>query len=835
MGHDVGVADTAEQRYESGRHLATRGRYIDAKAELTAAAAASAADDIELWARATGTLAYVLAKLGDVDAGERMCLAALEVDGLSVAAVAQLQGQLGSLALERGRLDDALTWLGRSIDGLDEHPVRQANMRMNRSLVLMQRGLLDDAVADLEAAEVVYREEEMPHEAGQAVHNRGYVRMLAGDLVAALRTMQGVRQTLDDESEIWAAINELDRAEVLREAGLVTEAERSLDAVARALERLHVPGEQAAADYQLARSLLSHDPRGAMDAASRAARRFRRMGSDGWATRAEAIGLRARLAVGRLERSGDLVTRFAPVPSETTVGATVTRLRRLGFRPEADALRIDATLARLRLRRPVTTPRFRVDDRTPLETALLVHELRARDAERHGDDRAARRHAARGLDLLDSSFSDGGSLDLQSVSSMRGSGLITAGLSAAIRSGDPEVLFEWSERARLLRERIVAVRPSPDPRQATDLAELRVLRMADPQGDWLAGERAQQLRDRTRERQWSATGVAGRHRRVTLAEAQAALADDELLVSFLFDGENLVALVVTSAGPRITPLDAGAIRAALRGLRADLDVSASVRSGPMAGVVRQALHARLETLGHLLVEPANPSEEVPRRVAIAAPGLLSGLPWTMLPCLTGVAITVVGSASGWIRDRRAARSPLRAAALVAGPRVRRADEEVDLASSSWTDAAVLRGDAATVDGVTRAASDVDVLHIAAHGRHSVDNPMFSGLDLADGTLFGYDIDQIPRMPDTVVLSACEVGRSSVRWGEEAVGMTRVWLHGGARCVVAAPVVVADDAACELLGAMHAGLAEGMAPADALAEAAVRTGIVAPFQAHGAGF
>jgi CHAT domain-containing protein len=113
--------------------------------------------------------------------------------------------------------------------------------------------------------------------------------------------------------------------------------------------------------------------------------------------------------------------------------------------------------------------------------------------------------------------------------------------------------------------------------------------------------------------------------------------------------------------------------------------------------------------------------------------------------------------------------------------------------------------------------------------------MFSGLELADGALFGYDIDRIPQVPQTVVLSACEVGRSSVRWGEESVGMTRTWLHAGARCVIAAPVVVADDVACELLGAVHEGLAAGIAPAEALADAAARTGHVAPFECHGAGF
>ena len=140
-----------------------------------------------------------------------------------------------------------------------------------------------------------------------------------------------------------------------------------------------------------------------------------------------------------------------------------------------------------------------------------------------------------------------------------------------------------------------------------------------------------------------------------------------------------------------------------------------------------------------------------------------------------------------------------------------------------------------MSAVTDLAAAVDVLHVAAHGRHAVDNPLFSGLELADGTLFGYDIDLMPRVPDTVVLSACEVGRSSVRWGEEALGMTRIWLHAGSRVVIAAPVVVADDVACELLGALHVGLVGGLTPSEALAAASESTGLVAPFQAHGAGF
>ena len=41
---------------------------------------------------------------------------------------------------------------------------------------------------------------------------------------------------------------------------------------------------------------------------------------------------------------------------------------------------------------------------------------------------------------------------------------------------------------------------------------------------------------------------------------------------------------------------------------------------------------------------------------------------------------------------------------------------------------------------------VDVLHLAGHGRHPGDNPLFSAVELADGPWFGYDIDQLSHTP-----------------------------------------------------------------------------------------
>jgi len=180
-------------------------------------------------------------------------------------------------------------------------------------------------------------------------------------------------------------------------------------------------------------------------------------------------------------------------------------------------------------------------------------------------------------------------------------------------------------------------------------------------------------------------------------------------------------------------------------------------------------------------------------------------------------VTVAQSATSWL-----ARSPtpLRSASagFVAGPRVRQAEAEIVAAASVWPAPALLRGPDATAAAVSELACRVDVLHVSAHGRHSSQNPLFSGFELADGPWFGYDIDQLNAVPDVVLLSACEVGRSTLRGGEELIGMTAAWLHAGSRCVIASAAAINDAVAHDVLVAVHRELASGHPPAAALARA-----------------
>ncbi|WP_223587388.1 CHAT domain-containing protein [Microbacterium sp. OVT16B] len=804
---------SATELHQRGVAAANARRFGQARRALTAASART--DDEDLRARIDGTVAYVLAQTGRPADAERLSTAALARPGMSEETVAVLSGQLGTLLLYSGRLDEAEAMLTRAIRVVAAESAEHANLLMNRAVVRMQRHELAPCVADLEHAAAIFEAAGEEEPLAEARHNLGYAALLGGDLVAALALMTRSRPALAATSDLAAAIGDLDRAEVLRDAGLTTEAEALLAEVAVQFGAQRMRQARGEAEFHLARSQLRHDPRAAERTARTAVRRFTALGSDGWATRAEAVRLDARLRAGGRTDPADFAR-------------TASALRRRGFRTEATGLALTARLGgRGRM------PRLPPDAPTPLR--MHAQEVRAVRASAAGRDREALRAASDGLELLTTWQQSFGALDLQASVAMHGADLMFAGLAAAARTGDPAVLFEWSERARHLSQQVAPVRPPHDPELAGDLAELRMLR-ADLAGtDWSGDARVRALRARVRERQWSTTGVGGTRTRIELAEAQGRIADDTAILAYVFTGAELQCVVVTASDARIVPLDWPGVRGALDGLRADLDVAALTRGGPMAALVERSLDERLRVLDDALLAPVRTAVQA-RRFALTIPGILAGIPWAMLPGLSGVPFTLATSVSRWLADRPTAdRTRAPRAGFAAGPRVPRAEEEIRRAAAAWPSATLLTADDSRVTSVTDLAGESDVLHIAAHGRHATGNPMFSGLELADGTLFGYDVDLIPHVPATVLLSACELGRSSVRWGEEALGMTRVWLHAGTGCVIAAPVMVADAVAGELLSAVHEGLASGADAADALAAASLSTGLRAPFQCHGNGF
>jgi CHAT domain-containing protein len=116
------------------------------------------------------------------------------------------------------------------------------------------------------------------------------------------------------------------------------------------------------------------------------------------------------------------------------------------------------------------------------------------------------------------------------------------------------------------------------------------------------------------------------------------------------------------------------------------------------------------------------------------------------------------------------------------------------------------------------AAQYGVLHIAAHGQARLDDPSFSYLLLADGSLQMADVVQLALGGALVTLSCCETGRATVTRGDEVLNLSRGFLYAGATTVVQSLWPVLDDITRDLMVSFYSQLKLGCAPAGALGAA-----------------
>ncbi|WP_169953276.1 CHAT domain-containing tetratricopeptide repeat protein [Microbispora sp. H11081] len=842
-GHAV-AASTAERAW--GHALLHVGELDNAIRHLSRAAAWGVrAGRADLAAEARYKLAFAVLQRGRPQAALREIDAALP--DLTGMAAARARAQRAIVLHVMGRLDESLAEFEEALPVLRLHADLLGVQRMliNRALVHSDRHAFAAAERDLLEAEALARELGRPLTIGLIANNLGLMETLRGDVPAALRHLDRAERIIGAHGAQLGTLHQ-DRAELLLSVGLAAEAKaaavRAVDAYRRERRSLKVPEVR----LLLARAeILLGDPAAALGHARAALRRFRAQERREWTELARLSVLTAQRAAGKRPRIPSAVIDVmvatldaagwpAAALDAAIVAAQVTADRRVARGAEGPGRDGDAGDARAA---PAAGRRARTADATSAYLARAAAASRSRgpalvrargwyaralQRRAEGDARGVLAAVRTGLRVLDEHASAMGATDLRVHAAAHRADLVALGLEVAFEAGRPDGLLEWSERARASRLPAAPVRPPDDPVLTALLARLRSVARD------LAGQAAapapllarqadleRRVRDHSRRRAGAPGGVPTAP--VTPRDLAASLGS-WALVEYVRRGADLHVLTMVDGRVGVRRLGATAQAADLIerlafAVRRDARPDARPEALAASAALLDAASARLDAL--LL----GPLAEIGDRPLVVVPtGPLHSLPWSLLPSCAGRPVTVAPSATLW-HLARTRRAPAEGGPVVAvaGPRLAAAGPEA-VAVGAIHAGAVLAGAAASVEAVSAALSRAGLAHLATHGHLSAENPLFSGIALADGPLMAYDVERLPRVPHTLVLAACDSGRSVVRTGDELMGLAVAFLARGTSQLVASVLPIPDAATTPVMVAFHERLAAGCPPAAALAEA-----------------
>ena len=221
----------------------------------------------------------------------------------------------------------------------------------------------------------------------------------------------------------------------------------------------------------------------------------------------------------------------------------------------------------------------------------------------------------------------------------------------------------------------------------------------------------------------------------------------------------------------------------------------------------------LASLYRSLVSPLPPAVRDSDRWLVVPAGPLVAVPFHALRDDTGYLLdrTVITTTPSLETAQRLSNLPHRGSgvlvATVSDERAPAIRIEGDHVAEAYDSVRRLDGAGADSRQVLDALSDVAIAHIACHGRFLPGSPRSSGLRLCDRWVTVRDIRELSSTPPVVVLSGCETGLHPQAGANELLGLARSFAAGGSRSVVASLWSVHDATSTRLMTRMHRELAK----------------------------
>lgn len=792
----------------------------------------------------------------------------------------------GSLLLRRDQFTEALSCYERAeiLLATLEDKTALARVQFNRATTLMELNRMEDALALFEAARETFAAQDMTTILAMIDANRGFLYGLSGRPASAVAALTRAREEFAAKGQnLEAAKCDADMADAYHELNLHPEA---LECYERAIGHFASVGivyERARAQAGRAGVLMaSQRDEDALEALEQAEQLFRSHRNG------------ARLAHVRLLRASLLRRQGLHTEGQDEArraALALARKGRHGWAAEARFLALDWETEMPGVTDAQTLRALAGIRQTARKWARGWLECRVEQAMgqlhgRRGNRGKALRHFRAGVALLEQARTEIVPETLH-VAYLRDKLSLYEDMVAALlergRSRDIAEALEYVERAksRLLMERVQQTLEGraldsdlPAPAQER-LANLRAeLSRIYHQMHALDDSEARRLGNATVEAGAQLSAVEEAYRKAlheievsspsqtasqsmtmpavpAASELQAALLPNEILVEFSVVHGKVCAFVVTSKGIHLRRSLASVddVRHVSRRLRYQLERASWANAAHTQHHAPRFLSAVQDVLANCYDLLLRPLEDLltAEKLVLIPHGDLHGLPFHAFwdgerSALDRWEWVFAPSAAFWHANRRrkdsvGTRGTAERALLVGipEPSIERVAEEVEILSELLPRADVLCYEDATLQTVQSKAPHCHLFHIATHALYRADNPLFSGLKLADGWLLARDLYSMTLNCDLATLSACQTATAFVDAGDEVFGLVRGFLSAGARSV-AASLWSADDAAtAELMEPFYARLMQGDSPASALrlAQQALRKKFPHPY--HWAAF
>ena len=758
-------------------------------------------------ARATGSNS----RLGDVLAsyGATLAMAGRSNEGLRQLdrAVSLVHGVV--LARVRLRRAHVLGILGRHREALVDlrwairvtrragDVLWEARSLNNRSLVHVALGEVHRAETDVVRAEALFAALGQQLESVEAIHNRGLVQLVRGNLPAALDLLD---EAAAGYRRLDVSIPELviDRAHTLLSAGLAIEAVASIEPALREPDlqpTMHAELLQVSA----AAAFAAGDLERARSRADEAAGLFAQQRRRSWEAHARLVSAQADYAAGRADHRllSGLLRLSSELSDNRAEEAPLAFL--LAGRIALDRGRVQKAQSLLE-----AAGRYRFTGPPISRAAAWLAVAVAADV--RDQSRQVLTACAHGLDALDEHRLYFGG-ELRAHATEHGRELALLALRTCLRRGSSRNLLRWSERWRATALTAPAVHPPDDQALEHELAAYRdaTRRLTDAQRQGAATALTQRERD-----EWEEV-IRRRRRHERGAEPLGPLFTpiDLSTLSDHLDATRLITLVeiddalyaITMQNGRVRRTYVGSVSGAHRELQFAQFALRRAAIGRPIDPAQVGARLERELLGAVAGRADEPVVLVPSRS-------LHSVPWGLLPRLAEIPLTIAPSAAFWLGSSRRPKPERLTVTAVVAPGLSSEDREAVAMARIYDEPTILVGDAATVPHTLAALDGATIGHIAAHGTFRSDSPLFSCLHLADGPLTVHDLERLPRPPHIMLLSACDTAVTASVGSDELLGLVTGLLGLGTASVLASVVPVNDVATVEVMRSVHTALHRG---------------------------